>query len=93
MIDEIVQPESTNNEPTTEQNNMDSIVQPGVPPETPVAGEIPSNEEIHELHHYHDRLVQNTFITELWPVLMSRPEIALVLYRKLQAHYAVPDFS
>lgn len=79
-----VQPEPTNDEPTPEQDNLDSTLHPDSTTETG---------PIHELHQYHDRLVQNTFITELWPVLMSRPEIALVLYRKLQAHYAVPDFN
>jgi hypothetical protein len=93
MIDENIQPEPTPNESATEQDNVDSIVQSEVPTEATVAGEIPSGEEVHELHQYHDRLVQNTFITEIWPVLMSRPEIALVLYRKLQMHYAVPHFS
>ena len=93
MSDEQVQPEVPNNESPTEPNDMGSVVQPDSTPEATVVGDIPSNEEVHELHQYRDRLVQNTFITELWPVLMSRPEIALVLYRKLQNHYAVSDFS
>ena len=92
-----VQPNSEANEhlvePSSEEGGVHSAntAEPTVSSTPEVPKNTDSREEVHELHQFRDRLVQNTFLTELWPVLISRPEIALVLYRKLQSHYETTD--